>query len=190
MHCKQIHSVCKSPHNSLSQRFSVTASSYLFSIVLSPAVLDGPERFALTCTQKQQDTRLTHSDSSVLLLRQANVRQISSVSLTFSVAHEQHCMVNHPGVAEDLQRVGHTLPVELRRNKERKAGGIRQMDTSHFIVQLCFSDANLSINKEHTAVMPVTCIANAFRATDTGPFSASQAAISKHKKGKETKINT
>lgn len=64
------------------------------------------------------------------------------------------------------------------------------MDTSHFIVQLCFSDANLSINKEHTAVMPVTCIANAFRATDTGPFSASQAAISKHKKGKETKINT
>lgn len=35
-------------------------------------------------------------------------------TLTFSVSHQQHSVIDHPGVAEDLPRVGHTLPVELQ----------------------------------------------------------------------------
>ena len=39
-------------------------------------------------------------------------------TLTFSVSHHQHSMVDHPGVAEDLQRVRYTLPVELQTETE------------------------------------------------------------------------
>lgn len=34
--------------------------------------------------------------------------------LTMPISHEQHCMVNHPGIAEDLQGVRHPFSVELR----------------------------------------------------------------------------
>lgn len=39
---------------------------------------------------------------------------------TFSVSHQQHSVVDHPGVAEDLQRVGNPLPVELQFDKGNK----------------------------------------------------------------------
>lgn len=49
-------------------------------------------------------------------------------TLTVSVSHHQHSVVDHPGVAEDLQRVRHTLPVELQEVKRQlkwiKYGGM------------------------------------------------------------------
>lgn len=35
------------------------------------------------------------------------------IIITFSVSHQQHSVVDHPGVAENLQRVRYTLPVKL-----------------------------------------------------------------------------
>lgn len=80
--------------------------------------------------------------------------------LTFSVSHKQHSVVNHPGVAEDLPGVRNTFLVELKE------------DNYYFIIKIKAGCVRC------LQFMLFTCIPNAFRATETGPFSASQAAIS------------
>lgn len=51
---------------------------------------------------------------------------------TFSVSHQQHGMVDHPGVAENLQRVRNTLSVELQfaKSNENVMTAVSRMSNS------------------------------------------------------------
>lgn len=101
---------------------------------------------------------------------------------TFSVSHQQHGVVDHPGVAEDLQRVRNTLPVELQFDKGNKnvLTTVSRMSESGESVITGGDDDDDNDDKKQT------CMAKALRATETGPFSASQAAISAMKAHNKT----
>lgn len=89
-------------------------------------------------------------------------------------------MVDHPGVAENLQRVRNTLSVELQFDK-----GNENVMTTVLRISKCVDSVITGVDDDDNDDAQ-TCMAKAFRATETGPFSASQAAISVKKANNET----
>lgn len=125
---------------------------YLLSIILSPAVFDGPKWNAISwkhiyvevvykCKLKPI-TPTWIQDTNVLRIPQAAQRGQSSRGCRRSSRGEKH------------------LSCRTKGNERRER---------------CLA---VSVEVNCTAVMLLTCIAKAFRATETGPFSASQAASS------------
>lgn len=116
--------------------------------------------------------RLTNNNNSCF------VKITNKKTHTFSVSNHQHSVVDHPGAAENLQRVRNTLSVELQFDK-----GNKNVMTTVSRISCWFSHywSEWWCNDETQ-----TCMAKAFRATETGPFSASQAAISVKKANNET----
>lgn len=49
-----------------------------------------------------------------------NEPQPQKQPLTCAVAHQENCMVNHPGIAEQYEGVGNALPVELKAGKKQE----------------------------------------------------------------------
>lgn len=121
--------------------------------------------------------RLTNNNNSCF------VKITNKKTHTFSVSNHQHSVVDHPGAAENLQRVRNTLSVELQFDK-----GNKNVMTTVLRISCWFSYYwsgwwwQWWWSNDETQ----TCMAKAFRATETGPFSASQAAISVKKANNET----